>query len=189
MCGNQTFWERRSCSIFSRCTGETPGQCHIGVHGCLDGSSENRLAKNQTGISLFAHLAIDCGDDLTCTARDGEWAKKKICVGKKFLCDNYLQCEDGKDEEDCEFYEATSNGVKLKTSIFIFICIPNHIAFSSQQPGWQSCWPSSPTSRRQFSPRSLAMALLRWQPALKNTSSKCWIRERTSRIGPTMRSP
>ena len=29
-------------------------------------------------------------------------AKKKICVGKKFLCDNYLQCEDGKDEEDCE---------------------------------------------------------------------------------------
>ena len=29
-------------------------------------------------------------------------AKKKICVGKKFLRDNYLQCEDGKDEEDCE---------------------------------------------------------------------------------------
>ena len=104
LCGNQTFWERRSCSIGSRCTGETPGQCHFGVHGCLDGSSENRLAKNQTGISAFEnqYLAIDCGDDLTCTARDGEWAKKKICVGKKFLCDNYLQCEDGKDEEDCE---------------------------------------------------------------------------------------
>ena len=34
--------------------------------------------------------------------RDEELAKKKICVGKKFLCNNYLQCEDGKDEEDCE---------------------------------------------------------------------------------------
>ena len=37
-----------------------------------------------------------------CTARDGKFAGKKICVEKKFQCDNYLQCEDGKDEEDCE---------------------------------------------------------------------------------------
>ena len=37
-----------------------------------------------------------------CTARDGRFAGKKICVEKKFQCDNHLQCEDGKDEEDCE---------------------------------------------------------------------------------------
>ena len=37
-----------------------------------------------------------------CTARDGKFAGKKICVEKKFQCDNYLQCEDGKDEEMCE---------------------------------------------------------------------------------------
>ena len=37
-----------------------------------------------------------------CTARDGKFAGKKICVEKKFQCDNFLQCEDGKDEEACE---------------------------------------------------------------------------------------
>ena len=37
-----------------------------------------------------------------CRARDGRSAGKNICVEKKFVCDNYLQCEDGKDEEDCE---------------------------------------------------------------------------------------
>ena len=41
-------------------------------------------------------------DDLMCTARDGKFARRTICVGKKFQCDNNLQCEDGKDEEDCE---------------------------------------------------------------------------------------
>ena len=37
-----------------------------------------------------------------CTARDGRLAGWKICVEKKFQCDNYLQCQDGKDEEMCE---------------------------------------------------------------------------------------
>ena len=31
-------------------------------------------------------------DDLLCTARAGEWAGRKICLGKEFQCDNYLQC-------------------------------------------------------------------------------------------------
>ena len=37
-----------------------------------------------------------------CRARDGRSAGKNICLEKKFVCDNYLQCEDGKDEDDCE---------------------------------------------------------------------------------------
>ena len=41
-------------------------------------------------------------DDLICTARDGRYAGNKICLEKKFLCDNHVQCEDGKDEEECE---------------------------------------------------------------------------------------
>ena len=40
--------------------------------------------------------------DLMCRARDGKWAGRNICLKKKFLCDNYIQCEDGKDEERCE---------------------------------------------------------------------------------------
>ena len=42
------------------------------------------------------------GDEVMCTARDGKFAGKKICVEKKFQCDNHLQCEDGTDEEACE---------------------------------------------------------------------------------------
>merc|ERR1719336_800270 len=46
---------------------------------------------------------IHCnGEEVLCTARDGKFAGKKICVEKKFQCDNYLQCEDGKDEEGCK---------------------------------------------------------------------------------------
>ena len=37
-----------------------------------------------------------------CRARDGRSAGKNICLEKKFVCDNYLQCEDGKDENNCE---------------------------------------------------------------------------------------
>ena len=37
-----------------------------------------------------------------CRARDGRSAGKNICLEKKFVCDNYLQCEDGVDEDDCE---------------------------------------------------------------------------------------
>ena len=42
------------------------------------------------------------GEEVMCTARDGKFAGKNICVEKKFQCDNFLQCEDGKDEVMCE---------------------------------------------------------------------------------------
>ena len=63
-----------------------------GYQKCLDGSSEIKEAED-------GHCD---GEEVMCTARDGKFAGKKICVEKKFQCDNYLQCEDGKDEEDCE---------------------------------------------------------------------------------------
>ena len=37
-----------------------------------------------------------------CTARDGWWAGFKICVEKRFQCDNYVQCEDARDEDNCK---------------------------------------------------------------------------------------
>ena len=33
-------------------------------------------------------------EEVMCTARDGKFAGKKICVEKKFQCDNYVLCED-----------------------------------------------------------------------------------------------
>ena len=44
------------------------------------------------------------GEELMCTARNGRFTRagRKICVEKRFQCNNYLQCQDGKDEEDCE---------------------------------------------------------------------------------------
>ena len=44
----------------------------------------------------------DCGEMLMCSARDGLWAGRKICVEEKFKCDNYVQCQDASDEEECE---------------------------------------------------------------------------------------
>ena len=49
-------------------------------------------------------------EEVMCTARDGKFVGRKICVGKKFQYDNYLQCEDGKDEEQCE-EEYTKKGI------------------------------------------------------------------------------
>ena len=57
----------------------------------MDGSSE---IKEEQGEG--------CGEKLMCTARDGKFAGKKVCLEEKYKCDNFLQCEDGKDEEDCE---------------------------------------------------------------------------------------
>ena len=37
-----------------------------------------------------------------CTARDGKLAGKKICVPEKFRCDNFLQCLNVEDEDNCE---------------------------------------------------------------------------------------
>ena len=58
----------------------------------MDGSSEIKEAED-------GHCD---GEEVMCTARDGRFAGKKICVEKKFQCDNFLQCEDGQDEEQCE---------------------------------------------------------------------------------------
>ena len=63
-----------------------------GYQKCLDGSSEIKEAED-------GHCD---GEEVMCTARDGRFAGKKICVEKKFQCDNFLQCEDGQDEEQCE---------------------------------------------------------------------------------------
>ena len=99
MCSNQTFWEKKSCNSerYYRCTGDTPGQCKYDVEGndnekYIDGSSE--IKPSSEGGS--------CGEKVMCTSRDGKWAGRKICVEEKFKCDNYVQCEDAKDEDGCE---------------------------------------------------------------------------------------
>ena len=57
----------------------------------MDGSSE---IKEEQGEG--------CGEKLKCTARDGKLAGKKICVPEKFRCDNFLQCLNAEDEDNCE---------------------------------------------------------------------------------------
>ena len=96
ICSNQSFWQDRGCGSdsWSRCTGKTSGQC-VFAEKCLDGSSEIKpAAKEEEG---------GCGEKkLMCTARDGRWAGRKICLEKRFQCDNYVQCEDARDEQGCE---------------------------------------------------------------------------------------
>ena len=113
LCSNQSFWEHKTCDNpnFRRCTGATPGQCEYlpkQDFACKDGSSKIEPAedgewKRKDGRWKWKVSGVeDCGEDLMCKARDGKWAGENICLKKKFLCDNYIQCEDGKDEEHCE---------------------------------------------------------------------------------------
>ena len=98
MCGNQTFWERKSCNehyehyeFYHRCTGDTPGQCVDGDiywynSKCLDGSSEIKEAKD-------GHCD---GEEVMCTARYGsKWMDQKVCVKDQYRCDRVDHCEDG----------------------------------------------------------------------------------------------
>ena len=55
------------------------------------------------------------------------------------------------------------------------IIIDEIIVVLTLQPAWRSCSPSSPTSQLQFSPRSLAMALLRYI-STRIYQQLCWIR-------------
>ena len=57
----------------------------------MDGSSEIKLAEDG-----------DCGEKLMCTAMAGILAGKKICLDEKYHCDNFVQCEDASDEDNCE---------------------------------------------------------------------------------------
>ena len=77
---------------------------------CLE---ENQICKDEDGKSNTACVmnkwrsrcanSVKCTEeDIVCTARDGQWVGEKICLEKKFHCDNFLQCEDGRDEMNCE---------------------------------------------------------------------------------------
>ena len=83
-----------------------------GVRHCLGAEDEANCAKNSTSEcygsdcnkAYKAPIGGHCEKEkeVMCTARDGFFAGRNICVGKKFQCDNYLQCEDGQDEKQCE---------------------------------------------------------------------------------------
>ena len=76
--------------------------------GCDEEATERCEGNRQDGFKCDKYYKQPAGghclreEDLLCTARDGRYAGFKICVGKKFHCDNFLQCEDGADEAHCE---------------------------------------------------------------------------------------
>ena len=85
----------------SDCPQDTSRECNFTNHcNCNYGEGRNcdKSYRHPNGGSCESE------DDLMCTARDGSWAGYKVCLGKKFHCDNHLQCEDGADEEDGEEY-------------------------------------------------------------------------------------
>lgn len=91
--------EQNKCDRVSHCRsegGEDETNCSQKATSWCEGSDCDKAYKPPTG----GHCEKE--EEVLCTARDGKFAGKKICVEKKFQCDNHLQCEDGKDEEDCE---------------------------------------------------------------------------------------
>ena len=88
--------EQYKCDQVRHCNyGEDEANCNQEVTSWCYGKDCDKAFKAPAGGHCDGEL-------LMCTARDGRFAGKKICVDKKFQCDNYPQCEDGKDEEMCE---------------------------------------------------------------------------------------
>ena len=60
-----------------------------------------------------------CGEEkLMCTARAGRWAGWRICLSEKFQCDNFVQCEDARDEDNCE-EEYLNRGIFTRNDRFL----------------------------------------------------------------------
>ena len=72
----------------------------------MDGSSEIKLALASATLAYDYDYEIKLAEDgdckRNCIAIGGKLAGKKICVDSKILCDNFLQCEDASDEDNCE---------------------------------------------------------------------------------------
>ena len=69
-------------------------------------------------------------DNIVCTARDGYWAGREICLEKRYRCDNFLQCEDGSDEVDCE---ETYQSKNIFTKDHLFMCKSPFLTIKSKQ--------------------------------------------------------
>ena len=107
--------------LVGQLTSDTPGQCvYTGVQKCLGGSNEVEEAED-------GHCEKE---EVMCTARDGKLAGLKICVEKKFQCDNFLQCSDGKDEEMCEL-EYHKKGIFRRDQRFI--CRSSYLNITSEE--------------------------------------------------------
>ena len=76
----------------------------------------------------------DCGDDLMYRAKDGKWAGANICLKKKFLCDNFIKCEDGKDDEHCED-EYLRKGIFLRDHHYVCRSLSLNISNEKNETG------------------------------------------------------
>ena len=91
VCSSQNFWEGIPCGMegFHRCTGGKSGSCWSETDLCADGTHAINPPRKEEP---------DCGEKLSCKARDGKWAGETICLDEKYICDNTLQCSQGEDE-------------------------------------------------------------------------------------------
>ena len=106
VCSSQAFWEHVPCVLEEeedkdwpsyRCTGNSSGSCWEGqVHQGKLYVSDPGCPDETHKIEQKSQERKDCA--LTCTARNGRWKGKTICLDEKYICDNTLQCEEGEDE-------------------------------------------------------------------------------------------
>ena len=83
---------------------------------------------NAMNSTLFGKKCEE--DNIICTARDGYWAGREICLEKRYRCDNFLQCEDGSDEVDCE---ETYQSKNIFTKDHLFMCKSPFLTIKSKQ--------------------------------------------------------
>ena len=88
LCGNYTFWSQHPCPPNTfRCMGSFNGECVSREGGCEDGSIQS--------------LSDVTRQDLTCK-EECKFKGEQVCLEKEHRCDQIPNCDDGRDEKDCQ---------------------------------------------------------------------------------------
>jgi len=102
LCSNLTFWNSRPCDSlpsahgekrFTRCRGNTPGQCFEEKCSCGTCSAGLGCDDNSEHICPVEHSFCDSQFMWSCS-------DNKTCIHDSLRCDGHVHCQDGSDESE-----------------------------------------------------------------------------------------
>ena len=96
LCGNYTFWSQHPCPPNTfRCMGSFNGEC---VRVESPGAFPRGEVCEDGSIQFLSDVTIP---DLTCK-EECKFKGTPVCLEKEHRCDQIPNCDDGRDEKDCQ---------------------------------------------------------------------------------------